>query len=379
MASLQKNVAGQNFTFALVNASTGAALTLATVTVKVTKDNGAQAGGAGTVTEAGNGQYNYAPTQAETNATDVGFLLTAASAIPVNIDFHPDQVDANGLVKVDVEDWKSAAVSSPAASGVPDVNVKNVNNVAATSVTAVNANIGTTQPVNFTGTGASALVKGDAVDIAGAAVSTSSAQIGVNVVQYNGQTAQTDANNLPKVDVEDVGGAALATHAAGMVPADLRDIAGAAVSAASAQLGVNVVNIAGQAATLDGNNLLKVDVADWNGTAVAALPANFFSLAIDASGNVSLTSNLKKNTALAGFTFTMTDSTSHNPRTGLSVTAQRSLNGGAFGACANGVTEIANGNYAINLAASDLNANVVMLRLTAAGADDLNLLLITQP
>lgn len=90
MASLQKNVASQNFTFCMVSATTGAADASATVTVKVTKDNGTQASGGGTVTNSGNGQYNYAPTQAETNATDVGFLMTATGDIPVNYDFHTD-------------------------------------------------------------------------------------------------------------------------------------------------------------------------------------------------------------------------------------------------------------------------------------------------
>jgi len=77
------------------------------------------------------------------------------------------------------------AVSAPATAGILDVNIKNMNNVAATSITTINANQGTTQPVNYTGTGASALVKSDMVDIAGAAVVTSAAQIGVNVVSQN--------------------------------------------------------------------------------------------------------------------------------------------------------------------------------------------------
>jgi hypothetical protein len=103
MASLRKNVASQNFTFCLVNATNGAPLTGATVGVEVTKDNGTQGGGAGTVTEAGNGQYNYAPTQAETNAIDVGFLFTATNAVPVNVDWHTDVTDANALLEVGVQ------------------------------------------------------------------------------------------------------------------------------------------------------------------------------------------------------------------------------------------------------------------------------------
>jgi hypothetical protein len=95
--------------------------------------------------------------------------------------------------------------------------------------------------------------------------------------------------------------------------------------------------------------------------------------------NISTTSNIKKNQALNAFEFTMTDSTTHAPKTGLTVSATRSLDGAAFAATANSPTEIANGDYAINLAAADLNANTVMLRFTAAGADDLNILIITQP
>ena len=66
------------------------------------------------------------------------------------------------------------------------VDVSAINAVSTSSVTTVNANVGTTQPINFTGTGASALAKSDMVDVAGAAVSTSTAQIGVNTVNAGG-------------------------------------------------------------------------------------------------------------------------------------------------------------------------------------------------
>lgn len=86
-----------------------------------------------------------------------------------------------------------------AAGGVRDAAF--INGVSTSSVTAVNANVGTTQPVNFTGTAGSALVKGDAVDIAGAAVNAGAAQLGVNVVNYAGTAAAVGADNLPKVGV----------------------------------------------------------------------------------------------------------------------------------------------------------------------------------
>lgn len=102
-------------------------------------------------------------------------------------------------------------------------------------------------------------------------------------------------------------------------------------------------------------------------------------LQIDAGGNVYIDSNIKKNTAQANFLFVMTSSTTGLPQTGLTVTAQRSLDGGAFAACANSPSEIANGTYAINLAATDTNANHVMLMFTATGANQLNIEIITQP
>lgn len=93
---------------------------------------------------------------------------------------------------------------------------------------------------------------------------------------------------------------------------------------------------------------------------------------------VAITSNIKKNQALAAFTFVMTDSTNHAPATGLTVTATRSLDGAAFAACANTVTEISNGWYKINLAATDTNANVVSLRFVATAADDRDIQIVTQ-
>jgi hypothetical protein len=53
------------------------------------------------------------------------------------------------------------------------VNATAINAVSTSSVTTVNANIGETQPINFTGTGASALVKCDTVDVAGSAAAGS--------------------------------------------------------------------------------------------------------------------------------------------------------------------------------------------------------------
>ncbi len=90
-------------------------------------------------------------------------------------------------------------------------------------------------------------------------------------------------------------------------------------------------------------------------------------------------SNIRKNTALSAFEFVMTDSATHAPITGRTVTATVSLDGAAFAACANSVSEVASGVYKINLAAADTNGNVVTLMFTAAGSDPTLVTLITQP
>jgi hypothetical protein len=88
---------------------------------------------------------------------------------------------------------------------------------------------------------------------------------------------------------------------------------------------------------------------------------------------------VKKNTALANFPFLLVDSTDHvTGKTGRTVTATRSIDGAAFAACANSVTEVSNGIYKINLAAADLNGDTITLRFTATSADDRFITIATQ-
>lgn len=105
-------------------------------------------------------------------------------------------------------------------------DVKMINAVATTSVTTINANQGTTQPVNFTGTAGSALVKGDTVDIAGAAVSTTTAQIGVNAVQINAvATTSVTAVNAKIGTTADIGFTGANVNAEAKVTAAPTDMA----------------------------------------------------------------------------------------------------------------------------------------------------------
>jgi len=227
---LKKNQASQVVYFGLVNASSGAAVTGATVSVRRSID-GTFAAATGTVTEDSGGLYKFTPSQADTNGDQVGYYFTATGAIPVCLNVRTTAADpsdavrfgltalpnaaaeasgglvtrgtgtgqisvssgqvilqsgtgtgqldfTSGVVKANAVQLLGTAWLTPGTAGTPDVNVKLVNAVSTSSVTTVNANIGTTQPTNFTGTGASATVKADAINWAGSAITASSIPVG---------------------------------------------------------------------------------------------------------------------------------------------------------------------------------------------------------
>jgi hypothetical protein len=94
---------------------------------------------------------------------------------------------------------------------------------------------------------------------------------------------------------------------------------------------------------------------------------------VDTNGFVTEVSvdGIQKNTALNNFEFPMFDSADHiTLKTGLTITAQRSIDGAAFAACANSASEVGTtGVYKINLANTDLNGDVITFLFTATGAD----------
>lgn len=106
------------------------------------------------------------------------------------------------------------------------------------------------------------------------------------------------------------------------------------------------------------------------------------SLAVAADGSVTATLavRLKKNQAQPNFHFKMTDSTTHNPASGKTVTLVRVLDNGTFGAGTIGtITEISGGLYRADIPAADLNGDIVTLRATASGCDQLDITLFLEP
>lgn len=110
------------------------------------------------------------------------------------------------------------------------------------------------------------------------------------------------------------------------------------------------------------------------------LPSATFDAFISGSAGFPIRSVLKKNQALNNFTFLMTDSVNHNPVTGRVVSATRSIDGGAFAAGTLGsVSEISSGLYKISIPGADMNGDVVAVRFTATGADDLVVTFTLEP
>ncbi len=218
-----KNVASQKIALFAFDYSTGAPKTgdAANITAYVNKDwAGVNVLGDTSASEIDStnakGWYLFDLTQAESNADLLLFTAKSSTSnvtvvgrdiqtVPAN--FGAFVINSSGVGNSNLVNIAGSAVSTGSAQ--LGVNVVQINAVAASSVTTVNANVGTTQPVNFTGTGGSALAKSDMVDIAGAVVATSSAQLGVNVVNFGGASGSF-ASGIPSVNAGQVNGDATA-------------------------------------------------------------------------------------------------------------------------------------------------------------------------
>lgn len=177
-------------------------------------------------------------------------------------------------------------------------------------------------------------------------------EIDVNAAKLGG-TTQTGRDVGASVLLSSGTGTGQVTIANGNIAANVVQTAGTTLVGAPGYIGPDWGNLTGKTATV-------------------ALTGTTLSTAI--------LSGIRKNVALANFEILMTDSTNHNPATGLTVAVTRSIDGGAFGAGTLGsVTEVSNGIYKFDFGAGDLNGTVVTLRATATGADDTFLTIHTDP
>lgn len=80
---------------------------------------------------------------------------------------------------------------------------------------------------------------------------------------------------------------------------------------------------------------------------------------------------IKKNTAFSNFEFLMVLTSDHvTPAIGLTVTGQRSIDGGAFASVGGTIAEVSNGIYQFDALAADTNGDVITWRFSSGTADD---------
>ena len=118
--SFVRNTAGQNLGFGLIDKTSGNGLTGATVTTYRVLDGGTQATATGTVAEKGNGQYNLAMSQADTDGAEISFLFVATGAIPCEktIVTTADAGGGSGSVTVDHDTGGADNLSAFDGNGV---------------------------------------------------------------------------------------------------------------------------------------------------------------------------------------------------------------------------------------------------------------------
>jgi hypothetical protein len=193
-----------------------------------------------------------------------------------------------------------------------------------------------------------------------------------------------DATNMPGVYEIGIPDAALSTGAstliyifgaANMTPVLLEIELTAVDNQSATAFMTSVASVTGAVASVTG---AVGSVTGAVGSVTGNVGGNVVGSVASVTAAVKTTYAMHKNTALTAFMFVMTDSTTHLPQTGLTVTAQRSIDGAAFANCANAVSELANGVYKITLATTDLNGDVITLKFTATGGDATLITIITQ-
>jgi hypothetical protein len=303
-----------------------------TVVVNISKAGAAFGAAAGAVSEIANGWYKVALTTADTGTLgDLSFHCTSSGA---------DDTDfVDQVVAVDVQDAVAFGLSRLDA--------------------AISSRMATfTLPTNFS-------------------------------------TFVIDASG--RVDLSKVNGGAINNLVSGRVDSSVGALAAAVVTNAAFAANAVDSNAFAQGAadkawgTAARTLTAATNITSTGGTTFTQTGDSFVRLGAPAGASVSadiaavaahLPATISKNVALNNFEFLLVSSTDHvTALTGLgsAVTAQRSIDGGAFGSCANAVSELGSGIYKINLAAADLNGSVITLRFTGTGADARLITLVTQP
>jgi len=145
----RRNVAGQNLYFVMINATTGAVVTGASVTGQRTIV-ATQATVTGTISEIGGGQYRLAMSAADTDGDSVGYLFTATNCLPyaptaIMTQANPTDGVGFGLSRLDAAvTTRMATYTQPTgflAATFPGGTIANTTNITAGTVTTVSGNV----------------------------------------------------------------------------------------------------------------------------------------------------------------------------------------------------------------------------------------------
>lgn len=232
----------------------------------------------------------------------------------------------------DVWLWKGGLVLSPTFTGVPKVDVVDVDGAALTAH-------------------AAGKLPADVLTVAGTAQTAGDLKASLNTVQSDTDDIQT---RLPAA------------------------LVGGRMDSSVGAMAVNVVTATAIAADAIGASELAADAVTeiQSGLATSAVVA-----AIKAKTD-NLPSNIPKNAPLSNFQFIMVSSVDHvTPLAGLGsgILGFRTRDGNATESIDNVPTEVSSGLYRVNLTAADLNADVVTLGFRATGADDRFITILTRP
>lgn len=106
---MRKNVASQHVAAQMNSRTDGSPLTSA-VSVFVTGDGGTQTAGGGTATHEGNGHWDYAPTQAETNFNHIAFTFVHATGVNQTVNVYTVSYDPHDTVRLGLSGIPAALV-----------------------------------------------------------------------------------------------------------------------------------------------------------------------------------------------------------------------------------------------------------------------------
>lgn len=214
---MRKNVASQVVSAHLVSKTDGSDVTSGTTTVYYNGNGGTQAAGGSTATHEGNGEWSYVPAQAETNYNQVAFTFVNTSAVSVTVNCYPVAYDPTDSVRAGLTALPNVASGNSGA--IPTVG---------TGTGQISLSSG--QVILQTGTGTGQL------DFTSGVVKANTTQLG---------GSSTPVTNLTTIYSTDYASIYDTTNK--VFKADTTRIAGSAVSTSTAQIGVNVVNAAGTA------------------------------------------------------------------------------------------------------------------------------------